>query len=96
MLEKVSLELANKKQQLKISMDSVVDHPESSMINFNRQFQLNQVEQEAVAWGWGFDVGNTMFHLIQAYTKGAQQKDLTAESSFKLSRTGGNILAMVS
>jgi len=76
-------------------MDSVVDHPESSMINFNRQFQLNQVEQEAVAWGWGF-VGNTMFHLIQAYTKGAQMKDLTAESSFKLSRTGGNILAMVS
>ena len=94
-LEKVSLELANKKQQLKISMDSIVDNPESSMINFNRQFQLNQVEQEAVAWGWGFDVGNTMFHLIQAYTKGAQQKDLTAESSFKLSRTGGNILAMV-
>ena len=95
-LEKVSLELVNKKQQLKISMDSIVDHPESSMINFNRQFQLNQIEQEAVAWGWGFDVGDRLFHIIQAYTKGAQQKDLTAESSFKLSRTGGNILAMVS
>jgi hypothetical protein len=94
-LEKVSLELANKRDQLKISMDSVVDNPESSMINFNRQFQLNQIEQEAVEWGWSFDIGNTMFHLIQAYTKGAQQKDLTAESSFKLSRTGGNILAMV-
>ena len=94
-LEKVSLELANKKRQLKISMDSVVDHPESSMMNFNRQFQLNQVEQEAVVWGWGFDVGDRLFHIIQAYTKGAQMKDLTAESSFKLSRTGGNILAMV-
>jgi hypothetical protein len=94
-MEKVSLELANKKDQFKISMDSVVANPESSMINFNRQFQLNQAEQDAVAWGWGFDVGPTMFHIIQAYTKGAQQNDLTAESSFKLSRTGGNILAMV-
>ncbi len=94
-LEKVSLELGNKRDQFKFSMESIVDNPESSMLSFNRQFQLNQVEQEAAAWGWGFDVGNTMFHLIQAYTKGAQQPDLTAESSFKLSRTGGNILAMV-
>lgn len=94
-MEKVSLELGNQRHQLKISMDSIVANPESSIANFNRQFQLNQVEQEAVEWGWGFDIGNTMFHLIQAYTKGAQQKDLTAESSFKLSRTGGNILAMV-
>jgi len=36
-----------------------------------------------------------MFHVIQAYTKGAQMKDLSAESSFKLQRTGGNILSMV-
>jgi hypothetical protein len=95
-LDKVSLELGNKRDQFKISMDSIVDNPESSMASFNRQFQLNKVEQEAVEWGWGFEEGNTMFHVIQAYTKGAQQKDLTAESGFKLSRTGGNILAMVS
>ena len=95
-LEKVSLELGNQRHQLKISMDSVVDNPESTMTTFNRQFQLNQVEQEAVEWGWGFEVGDRMFHIIQAYTKGAQMKDLTAESSFKLSRIGGNILAMVS
>ena len=95
-MEKVSLELGNQRHQLKISMDSVVANPESTMINFNRQFQLNQVEQEAVEWGWGFEIGDRMFNIIQAYTKGAQQKDLTAESSFKLSRTGGNILAMVS
>lgn len=97
-LEKVSLELGNKRDQFKISMDSIVDNPESSMASFNRQFQLNQVEQEAVAWGWSFEkeVNPAMFHVIQAYTKGAQQPDLTAESSFKLSKTGGNILAMVS
>ncbi|MBA3013086.1 MAG: DUF945 domain-containing protein [Desulfobacula sp.] len=94
-LEKVSLELGNKKEQFKISMDSAVGNPESSMASFNRQFQLNKVEQESVAWGWAHDIGETMFHVIQAYTKGAQHKDLSAESSFKLQRTGGNILAMV-
>ena len=94
-LEKVSAELGNKRDQFKISMDSVVDNPDSSMINFNRQFQLNKIEQESVAWGWAHDVGETMFHVIQAYTKGAQHKDLSAESSFKLQKTGGNILAMV-
>jgi hypothetical protein len=95
-LEKVSLGLGNKRQEFKFSMESIVDNPESTMLAFNRQFQLNQVEQEAVAWGWGFEVGDRLFHIIQAYTKGSQQQDLSAESSFKLSRTGGNILAMVS
>jgi hypothetical protein len=94
-LEKVSAELGNKRDLFKISMDSPVGNPESSMASFNKQFQLNKIEQESVAWGWAHDIGNTMFHVIQAYTKGAQYKDLSAESSFKLQRTGGNILAMV-
>ncbi len=94
-LEKVSAELGNKKDLFKISMDSPVDNPESSIASFNRQFQLNKIEQESVAWGWAHDVGESMFHIIQAYTKGAQHKDLSAESSYKLQRTGGNILAMV-
>lgn len=94
-LEKVSAELGNKRDLFKISMDSAVNNPDSSMASFNRQFQLNKVEQEAVEWGWAHDVGNTMFHVIQAYTKGSQHHDLSAESSFKLQKVGGNILAMV-
>jgi len=94
-LERVSLELGNKKDLFKLSMDSPVDNPEGTMMNFNRQFQLNKIEQEAVDWGYYQDVGDTMFHIINGYTKGAQYKDLSAESSFKLQKTGGNILAMV-
>jgi len=67
----------------------------STLERLNRQFMLSETEREAVAWGWCFDVGNTMFHVIQAYTKGAQFDELSAESSHKLQRTGGNILAMV-
>lgn len=94
-LNQVSLELGNKKEMLRFSMDSYVDNPDSTLERFNRQFMLNETEREAVAWGWCFDVGNTMFHVIQAYTKGSQFVELSAESSFKLQRTGGNILAMV-
>ena len=91
----MSLELGNKREQFIFSMDSSVDNPESTMNSFNQQFQLNKIEQEVVSWGWAHDVGETMFHVIQAYTKGAQNKDINAESSFKLQKTGGNILAMV-
>ena len=94
-LERVSLELGNKKDLFKLSMSSPVDNPDGTMLSFNRQFQLNKNEQEAVDWGYYQDVGDTMFYIINAYTKGAQYKDLSAESSFKLQRTGGNILAMV-
>jgi hypothetical protein len=94
-LEKVSLELGNKKDLFKLSMDSPVDNSEGTMMSFNRQFQLSKKEQEAVDWGYYQDVGDTMFHIINAYTKGAQFNNLSAESSFKLQKTGGNILAMV-
>ena len=94
-LERVSLELGNKREQFIFSMDSVVDNPEGSIMSFNRQFNLNKSEQEAVDWGYYQDVGDTMFYIINAYTKGAQYKDLSAESSFRLQKTGGNILAMV-
>ncbi len=94
-MNKVALELGNKREQFRLSLDSSVDDPCSTMASFNRQFQLNEKEKEAVSWGWSHDVGTTMFHVIQAYTKGGQYKDLTAESSFKLQRVGGNILEMV-
>jgi hypothetical protein len=94
-LERVSLELGNKKDLFKLSMGSPVDNPEGTIMSFNRQFPLSKIEQEAVDWGYYQDVGETMFHIINAYTKGAQYKDLSAESSYKLQKTGGNILAMV-
>ena len=64
-LERVSAELGTKKDQFRISMDSNVDNPEGTMLSFNRQFQLNKKEQEAIEWGWAHDVGDTMFHVIR-------------------------------
>ncbi len=94
-LEKVSLELAKKREQLRISTESMVDNPAVTMENFNRQFQLNKTEREAVEWGWSREAGYTMFALVNAYTRASQFEGLSAESSYRLQRTGGMILEMV-
>ena len=95
MLEKVSLELAKKKEQLRISTESMVDNPATTMENFNRQFSLNKIEKEAVEWGWSREKGYTMFCILQAYTRAATFEGLSAESSYRLQRVGGTILEMV-
>ncbi|MGA2464472.1 MAG: hypothetical protein ABSH06_08985 [Thermodesulfobacteriota bacterium] len=95
MLEKVSLELTKKREQLRISTESMVDNPAVTMENFNRNFQLNKAEKEAVEWGWSRESGYTMFHVLQAYTRAAQFEGLSAESSYRLQKVGGTILEMV-
>ena len=94
-LEKVSLELAKKREQLRISTESMVDNPAVTMENFNRQFQLNKAEKEAVEWGWSRESGYTMFHVVNAYTRASQFEGLSAESSYRLQKVGGMILEMV-
>ena len=94
-LEKVSLELGRKREQFRISTESMVDNPAATIENFNRQFQLNKTEKEAVEFGWSRESGYTMFHLVNAYTRASQFEGLSAESSYRLQRTGGMILEMV-
>ena len=94
-VENVGLELAKKREQLRISTESMVDNPAATMENFNRQFQLNKAEKEAVEWGWSREKGYTMFSLVNAYTRASQFEGLSAESSYRLQRTGGMILEMV-
>ena len=36
------------------------------MILRNRQFGLNNDEKEALSWAWPYEIGNTMFHVVNA------------------------------
>ena len=47
-MSQLSGELVNQKRQLQFSLESRVDNPESTMLEFNRQFQLNQMERDAL------------------------------------------------
>jgi hypothetical protein len=78
-----------------LSLESRVDNPSATVENFNRQFQLNDEEKGAVAWALPIEYGQTMFNVINTYTKAAQYQELLASSSFKLEKVGGAILGMV-
>lgn len=94
-IEEVGMELEKKRGQFRLSMESPVDDPYSTIQTFNRQFQVGKPEQEAVEWGFMQEPGETLFHIVNAYTRAAQYSGLTAESSHRLQRIGGSILGMV-
>jgi hypothetical protein len=81
--------------QFQLSVESKVDDPLATMQAFNRQFQLTEKEQEAVEWGWMWEPGNTMYHIVNAYTRAAMFNGLPAASSYRLQSVGGMILSMV-
>ena len=81
--------------QFKLSVESKVEHPEMTINSFNNQFQLNKAEKEAVEWALPLEYGQTMFHVINVYTKAAQYPELPADSGYKLQKVGGMILGMV-
>ncbi len=57
--------------------------------SFNNQFQLNKEEKDAVEWAMPLEFGQTMFHVINVYTKAAQYPELPADSGISC-RSGWN------
>src|SRR5208282_6139420 len=74
------------REKFRISVESKVDYPLATIKNFNRQFQLGKVEQEAVDWGYGHEPGGTMFSIVNTYTRAAQFRGLSAESGYRLQK----------
>ena len=93
--EKVSYELGNQRDRFRLSLESPVDDPLATIERFNKQFQLKEPEREAVSWAWPQEAGDTMFHIVNTYTKASQMEELPAESSYRLQRVGGEVLGML-
>jgi hypothetical protein len=94
-MDKVSYELGAQKHKVGLSMESKVDDPLKTIESFNRQFNLNQSQKDAVEWAWPQEMGDMMFNVVNCYTRSAQFKGLSAENSYQLQRVGGNILGML-
>jgi len=45
--------------------------------------------------GWIQEMGETMFNIVNAYTRAAQFEGLSAEASYRLQKVGGMTLMMV-
>jgi hypothetical protein len=93
--ERVADGLGKQKDRLKLSLESPVADPLMTMGNFNRQFALGEMEKSAVEWAWPQEMGETMFNVVNTYTRAAAMEGLPAESSFRLQRVGGEVLGML-
>ncbi len=97
-IQNISDSLLKHRDRFRLSVESPVENPESTILSFNRQFALGAKEVEAVNWAVSQEVQAeraTMFQVIQVYTHAADFPSLSAESSFKLQKTGGDILSLV-
>lgn len=72
-----------------------MENPLATIESFNRQFQVGEKGKEAVEWGFNEEPGNTMFHVVNAYTRAAQFEGMSAEASYRLQKVGGMVLGMV-
>ena len=93
--KKGSEEFGNQRDRFRLSLESPVDDQLGTLERFNKQFALKESEREAVAWAWPQEAGDTMFHLVNTYTRAAAMEGLLAESGYRLQKVGGEVLEMM-
>jgi hypothetical protein len=94
-MDKVSSQASQQKSKFRVSKDTKVGNAHATIHSLNREFQLGRLERDAAYWGIGFEPGNTMFHVVNAYARGAEFQGLSAEGSYRMQRLGGGILGRV-
>ena len=81
--------------QFMLSRNSLIDDPDSSIASFSKRFGLSQKESEIVRHAFYQEPGNTLFHIINAFTAAAKTDGLTTTDVYKFETTGGQILSLV-
>jgi hypothetical protein len=94
-LRQVIYESERNQGRFAISAQTSIDNPLATIGSFNRQFNITKTEAEAITHAWEIEQIYTMFGVINAYTRAAQDPTLTAEESYRLERIGGMILSIV-
>ncbi|MCB2168154.1 MAG: DUF945 domain-containing protein [Deltaproteobacteria bacterium] len=84
-----------RRDQFALSNQTTVTSPLATIDAFNRRFGIGKKEADAVKLAWEAEPANTMFSVINAYTRAARRPDLTAEEAYRLEKTGGLILSTV-
>jgi hypothetical protein len=82
-------------EQFKLSRQSDVDDPIQSIEAFSVRFGLSQAETEVVRKAYYLEQGATMFHIVNAFTRAAQDTSLDTLQTYRMESAGGQILSMV-
>ena len=70
--------------RFRISTQTHVSNPESTIDTFARQFQIPQEEAQIIKAAFFLEQGVTMFHIINAFTRAAQDARLSASGAYRL------------
>jgi len=84
-----------KQEQFKLSRHETVDDPVKSIETFSQRFGLSQSETEVVRQSYYLEPGATMFHLLNSFTRAAQDSNLETLQAYRLEKAGGQILSLV-
>ena len=76
------------KEALKVK----IDDPEERLIELNDRHQLGETQRLAVDWAFPQEMGPTLFHLIQTFTKAAQHGSLSVHERYSLQVMASSIL----
>ena len=78
-----------------LSRQSHVDNPMASIETFSRRFGLSQNEAEIVKKAFVQEPGESLFHVINAFTAAAKAEGLATADVYKFEKAGGQILSLV-
>ena len=82
-------------EKLLISTKTPVVNPFGTIESLSRQYGLGKTESEAVKAAWELEPGETMFAIINSFTRAAQAETLSVEQSYALEKVGGAVLSMI-
>ena len=83
-----------KQDQFRISQQTEVEDAIRSIEVLSKRFGLSQAETEVVRQSYYLEQGATMFHIINAFTRAAQDTALDTLQAYRLESTGGQILSL--
>jgi len=67
----------------------------ASIESFSKRFGLSQNEVEIVKNAFNQEPGETLFHIINAFTASGKTEGLTTTDIYKFEKAGGQILSMI-
>jgi hypothetical protein len=82
--------------QFRLSQNTAVDDAIQSIEMFSKRFGLSQSETEIVRRSYYLEQGATMFHIINAFTRAAQDDGLDTLQAYRMESAGGQILSLIS
>ena len=77
---------------LKRAREIKVDHVPETFEYMSKKYEVNEMQRAALPEAWEHEKGNSLFHIINTYTRAANSRYLDSEDRYSLQDIGGRML----